>query len=894
MVGKTPRARAVPQLEQLEPREVPTTAGAATESFDGTAVGALPAGWSQWSTNGSPSFGVTAGPSQSAPLGLASSSGVSSAPSRTWLGASQPADVQVAASIYLSTLIPAQVFARGSNLGGGTPSYYALSVARGLHLQLLRVVNGHVTVLASIDSASYFSGQWVRATLSVSGGSLQVQLRRLDTNQYLNSSGRWQSDTTAALGATDTALSGPGLAGLARAASYTGTVVFDDFAVTPLGTAVSPSLARPTIPQHYSWIRLAELAYSGTPMDSTTDQLLRNSIDLVIPNGAYLGHIDSVAPNTPQLIYTNFSNLYQDLLTDWLAYADAHGMPREDAFYHVTAATPFSGNSASSQPVNWFWAVQRGGGSSWNNLTSRARGTASGGVTFGDPGQAVAVGYPERFREINVALTTPASGGWAAALEYPSAVDANGNPTAWRTLTPLSDGTAGLTRSGQLTFDPPPDWVPATINGSARLYYVRFRTTSSGGTVPTAATILGRDYVGAHGGTSGTIPAFDYAADTNHDGYLSDAEYAHRAPGKDARFAYEGRLFVPGYGQMRFATNPGTASYQAWAADYARRVLAGASLADGLFVDNSSGKSPLGGATVLESAGSYGADYGALLHAVSTAVGPKWLLANTSGGGTQADPVLQGAAGGFEEFALRPLSGNWQTFNDLAAVVAHRQALSSPSPYLVLDSLPHGGAPTDPRTQMATLAEYYLLADPSTTFLDFYGGYAPSTSWSQHYVAAVGYNVGQPVGGWSVAASGPDPTDSTLTYKILQRQYTNALVLYKPLSYGHNSNGTLADATATTYTLGGSYRVLQADGTLGPVVTSVRLRNGEGAILIPVGAAPAAAPAVAPAAGGATNAARVVLPPHAARHHGKAGSHAVHHAPVTHHHRVKHRRRGHH
>src|SRR5262249_36515843 len=64
MVGKPPRARAVPQLEQLESREVPTTSGATTEAFDGTAVGALPAGWSQWTTNGAPVFSVTASPSQ--------------------------------------------------------------------------------------------------------------------------------------------------------------------------------------------------------------------------------------------------------------------------------------------------------------------------------------------------------------------------------------------------------------------------------------------------------------------------------------------------------------------------------------------------------------------------------------------------------------------------------------------------------------------------------------------------------------------------------------------------------------------------------------------------------------------------------------------------------------
>jgi hypothetical protein len=215
----------------------------------------------------------------------------------------------------------------------------------------------------------------------------------------------------------------------------------------------------------------------------------------------------------------------------------------------------------------------------------------------------------------------------------------------------------------------------------------------------------------------------------------------------------------------------------------------------------------------------------------------------------------------------------------------------------VLDSLPAGGSPTDPRTEMATLAEYYLLGDPNSTFLDFYGGSAPSTSWAQHWVAAAAYDVGQPVATWSVAASGADPANAALTYKVYQRQYTNALVLYKPLSYAHNMHGTLADGTATTIAPGGSYRVLQADGTLGPVVTGVTLRNGEGAILIPVGAVHAAmsvAPArTAAASGGATNAAHVAAPPPVA-HRGNGRAHkkgkstqAAHHAHVHHHRRGK-------
>src|SRR5262249_32596580 len=156
-------------------------------------------------------------------------------------------------------------------------------------------------------------------------------------------------------------------------------------------------------------------------------------------------------------------------------------------------------------------------------------------------GQWTAVGYLEQFREMNVTLVSPAAAGWSAVWEYASSVDAAGNPTGWTAL-PLADGTNGMKQSGRITFDPPAGWKTATIGGSDRLFYVRLRVTSgTAAQAPVLKTVFGRDYVGANGGTTGVIPAFDYSADTNHDGYLSDAEYANRKPGMDARFVYESR-----------------------------------------------------------------------------------------------------------------------------------------------------------------------------------------------------------------------------------------------------------------------------------------------------------------------------------------------------------------
>jgi hypothetical protein len=475
------------------------------------------------------------------------------------------------------------------------------------------------------------------------------------------------------------------------------------------------------------------------------------------------------------------------------------------------------------------------GGTALTDLTSAARTPGNGDVAFPRLGESLYLGYPEKFREIHPQLASGAGQGWNAVLEYPVAVDANGKPTQWATLAPLGNSTGQWSRSGSVVFDPPLDWKTASIgNRTARHYYVRLRTTADG-VAPVAISILGRDYVGAGNSTSGTVPVFDAAADADRDGYLNDAEYARRASGKNARFLYESRLFHMGYGQMRFAANPASSPFRDWAIDYHTRFLAGQPLADGLFVDNSGGKVPVPASQVMESVFSYAQDHAAMLAAVARALAPQWLLANTAGGATAADPVVKQGIPYFEEFAIRPLAHHYSQFEDLAAQVARRNALRSPETYAILDSYPTGGSPTDGRTQLATLAYYYLLADPESTFLMFYGGFEPATSWTRHWSPAAAYDVGQPTGSWSLFASGTDPSDARLGYRVYARSFDNALVLYKPLSYtpGHGA-GTLADVTATLHVLGGNYQVLRSDGTLGPTVNSVSLRNGEGMILIKV------------------------------------------------------------
>jgi hypothetical protein len=583
--------------------------------------------------------------------------------------------------------------------------------------------------------------------------------------------------------------------------------------------------------RHFSHIRVAMLAYTGTPVGAVEQNLLRNSVDLVIPHVRYLDQFNALAPGTPQMIYTNVSNIYGDLLTNWVDYADRHGYDREGAFYHVTRATPFTGDSGSSKPVNWFWSVRRGSDAAgWTDFT-QVTSNAPRPFGFAPAGQSVLIGYPEKFREINLSLRRAGSPGWAAQIEYATTRDAQGRPTGWKPLSTLSNTTNQLRSSGAITFDPPSDWRTSTIDGADYLYYIRFRTTGSG-SAPVANSILGRDYANAHGRTTGTIPAFDSAADRNFDGYLSDTEYAHRRPGFDARFAYESRLFYPAYGQMRFATNPANGGFRNWAIAYSKSFLAQHPGADGLFLDNSFGRLQADPAGVRESFTRYADDYASLVGSIDSAIGPKWVLANVAGSGASEDPLAKYGISYVDEFALRPLSANWQQFLDVSAQLAHRFDLMGPRGYAILDTYPAGGSPTDPRTEIAALAYYYLLADPDRTFVMFNGGFEPSSAWSRHWTDAVKYDIGKPRGDWSVFAQGRDPERSYLTYKVFERSYDRALVLYKPLSYAVGRTGTTDAATATYQQLPGRYRELRADGTLGPVVMSVRLRNGEGAILI--------------------------------------------------------------
>lgn len=157
----------------------------------------------------------------------------------------------------------------------------------------------------------------------------------------------------------------------------------------------------------------------------------------------------------------------------------------------------------------------------------------------------------------------------------------------------------------------------------------------------------------------------------------------------------------------------------------------------------------------------------------------------------------------------------------------------------------NGTAGTD-RGKLFTLGLYYLVHNDGTYYMyETAQGHAlPGhvSTWS--YNPAVEFNVGQPLylppgvvdfqgksstnEHW-IFASGPDPYVPALTYRVLARRFSRALVLVKMLPMG-----SVDDSRSTTvHQLGGTYRPLRADGTLGSPVTQAAIRNNEALILVP-------------------------------------------------------------
>lgn len=660
---------------------------------------------------------------------------------------------------------------------------------------------------------------------------------------------------------------------------------------------------------HYTHINTAALCYqsslSTTNGPPTDLDILNNSVDLLVGPATQLRAI----PNNRIGIvtYNTLSQLVWYQIIDWLKYADDHSYSREDGFYHAASGYAFNFGSFGAQgvPARWWWDARKvvsgvvsplyravgsnpipslGGNPTYfntptgSNQWSATANPVQMGVSSGD---YVMWGLPDQFDELNWTLNTKAAASWSGILEYPSAVDANNVPTTWTRMPLISDTTSGLYADGRMHFNPmqTPSWkrmVAATgavdssaagmlwdtiFSGAYPGYYLRYRTVRAG-TTPIVGTMHNADFCNQKDSGSGIIPAFDYAADIDGDGYLNDVEYSGHAAIATARFSWHSRM-PTGYGNTVLWGNMAKQTFKAWCATWITRGIT--SDLDGYFMDNSHAGQLFARNQTVEDTTTYGQDYGAMLNYTwrnlsSTSRGSRFLVPNM--GTSPVQSITQQLPIAYMEVMLQD-SDTWTQFNVNANYIANQSTYYSPAPIQIIDTfsvywdnvlytsypagsgLTYGNGNLSDRYRTLMLSYYYMIARPETYFGAFMDNNTISNLNPNRWFTSITTDIGQPVSSYQLFASGNDPSQPTKTYRIYSRQYTKALVLYKPLSsdaaiqpdwnspfYATVGNAGITGSGLTTHSLGGTYYPVSPDGTIGSGITSISLRNAEGAILI--------------------------------------------------------------
>ncbi len=321
-----------------------------------------------------------------------------------------------------------------------------------------------------------------------------------------------------------------------------------------------------------------------------------------------------------------------------------------------------------------------------------------------------------------------------------------------------------------------------------------------------------------------------YAA---HPKYDYESAFLHRG-GHDSthRVAFKNESW-------RWLINPGDAGSRAYQADRLSRIARGY---DGVFLDEFGG--PMYGAIKPTDEFATGAAYLAseaeLLAQAHAAMAPRILLINIAEYWTPTDSAIVVAGGGAQlERTNYPFTDRteerWREIDHLLAAGVYTEFVATIS-YTEWAGVPknrptfNGGMYGSPRErgQMAQLASYYMAVGPDPQRLSFdqqnYWNVRPDTAWAR----AVEVDVGHPLRARHVIASGSDPKGQK--YRIYAREFEHALVLMRPAIDWHPT--VYGDDTALEIPLPKPMRLLHRDGTLGPPVQSVKLRNVDAAIFV--------------------------------------------------------------
>ncbi len=194
------------------------------------------------------------------------------------------------------------------------------------------------------------------------------------------------------------------------------------------------------------------------------------------------------------------------------------------------------------------------------------------------------------------------------------------------------------------------------------------------------------------------------------------------------------------------------------------------------------------------------------------------------------------------EFAWDPVYCNNVSTHRLENLHARDSLAASRGVSYFWSSIPRtsygGQGTTGPKQAIYNNLCFYLVARSDSTWIfmrptsgNAYGAFLNGGFDTTAWIPAMEYELGWPAQHYQLAQSGSSPDQPGSAYKVWVRQFPYGKVYSRPRD---GFEALWGDAsTAVTIDLGGSYRKLLIDGTLGPVVTQIALRGAEGAIMIP-------------------------------------------------------------
>lgn len=337
---------------------------------------------------------------------------------------------------------------------------------------------------------------------------------------------------------------------------------------------------------------------------------------------------------------------------------------------------------------------------------------------------------------------------------------------------------------------------------------------------------------GQKGSLDSTYPDMQRWYDS-HRKYEMENAFLHRG-GHDASH----RVAVKIWDSMRWALNPGDEGQRLYQVG---RLTQMAQNETGIFLDEYGG--PMSGVSKTSDEFATPAEYmtaeTAMIAQIHDAMKPKFLLVNIAEYWTPGDSAIVAAAGGAHlertNFPFTDgIENRWRQIDKLMAMGVYTEfvTLWSYTDWIWAQKTFPTFAPgmyssTVERGQLVQLANYYMAVPENPQRLSFdqqnLWNVRPDTVWE----AAVEADVGHPRELRHIIASGVDAAQQK--YRIWARDFDHAYVVIRPSIDWRKQ--TYADSTGIVVPLPAPMRPLHRDGTLGPAVSSVTLRDVEAAIL---------------------------------------------------------------